>query len=209
MHLSCRPACLLLAISLAAPAGEGLPAGRELQRRLRGFDAHVARLARDWNAPGLAVGVVAGDRLVFAKGYGFRDVEKRLPFTPATLFPIASNTKLFTAVAAGMLVEEGMLAWDQPIRERVPSIRFWDDRLDAQVTLRDMLAHRTGVTRHDLLWYKSGATRQDLFERLRYLKPREPLRQTFLYNNVMYAAVERTLGLWRRDPAGASFHPRR
>ena len=80
-------------------------------------------MLKDWNAPGVGVGIVVGDKLVFAKGYGYRDYGKKLPFTPTTLCPIASNTKLFTAVGAGMLVEEGKLTWDKPVRQSVPAIR--------------------------------------------------------------------------------------
>jgi CubicO group peptidase (beta-lactamase class C family) len=69
---------------------------------------------------------VVGDKLVFAKGYGYRDYEKKLPITANTMYTIASNTKLFTAVAAGFLVEEGKLTWDQPIRESVPTINFYN-----------------------------------------------------------------------------------
>jgi CubicO group peptidase (beta-lactamase class C family) len=94
----------------------------------------------DWNAPGIGVGIVVNDKLVFAKGYGYRDYEKKLPFTPETLFQIASNTKLFTAVAAGMLVEEGTLSWDKPVRDFVPEIRFFNDQLTNSVTLGDMLS---------------------------------------------------------------------
>src|SRR6266571_4606665 len=94
-----------------------------------------------------------------------------------------------TAVAAGFLVEEGKLEWDSPIHNSVPSIRFYNDELNNTITLRDMLAHRTGITRHDMIWYKSDFSRKELFERLKYLEPRHPLRQTFLYNNLMYAAA--------------------
>src|SRR5207248_11274509 len=103
--------------------------------------------------------------------------------------PIASNTKLFTAVAAGMLVEEGKLTWDKPVRESVPTVRFYNEQLNNTVTLRDMLSHRTGITRHDLIWYKSDFTRKELFERLKFLEPSQPMRQTFLYNNMMYAGA--------------------
>src|SRR4029078_9796550 len=122
------------------------------------------------------VGVVVNDRLVFAKGYCYPDYEKKLPFTPSTLCQIASNTKLFTAVAAGMLVEEGKLTWDKPVRDSVPAIRFYNNELNNAITLRDMLAHRTGITGHDLIWYKSPFSRKQLFERLKYMEPREPMR---------------------------------
>src|ERR1017187_7035351 len=172
----------------------------DVTQRLEGFDAYMAKTLKDWNAPGVGVGVVLNDKLVFAKGYGFRDYEKKLPFTPATMSPIASNTKLFTAVAAGMLVEEGKLSWDKPVRESVPAIRFYNDQLTDVVTLRDMLSHRTGITRHDTIWYKSDFTRKELFDKLVYLEPQEPMRETFLYNNLMYAATGYVIELQSGKP---------
>lgn len=161
----------------------------DITKKLEGFDAYMAKTLKDWNAPGVGVGIVVNDKLVFAKGYGFRDYEKKLPFTPATMSPIASNTKLFTAIAAGMLVQEGKLTWDKPVTDSVPSIRFYNNQLNNTVTLRDMLSHRTGITRHDTIWYKSDFTRKQLFEKLVYLEPQEQMRETFLYNNLMFAAV--------------------
>lgn len=161
----------------------------DVAKKLQGFDAYVEQTLKDWNTPGVGVGIVVGDRLVFAKGYGYRDSEKKLPFTSQTMQPIASNSKLFTAVAAGMLVEEGKLTWDKPIRASVPEIQFYNDELNNNVSLRDMLSHRTGVTRHDLIWFRSPFTRKELFERVNYLEPQQPIRETFLYNNLMFAAV--------------------
>ena len=139
---------VLIAIVLAGAVGRAQEAS--IEKRLEGFDAYMAQVLKDWNVPGIGVGIVVKDKLVFAKGYGYRDYGKKLPFTPATTAPIASNTKLFTAVAAGLLVDEGKLDWDKPIRQYVPGIKFHDDDLDRTVTVRDMLAHRTGITRHDL-----------------------------------------------------------
>jgi CubicO group peptidase (beta-lactamase class C family) len=174
---------------LSLLAGNAAAQAIDVTTRIEGFDAYMAKTLKDWNAPGVGVGIVVNDKLVFAKGYGFRDYEKKLPFTRSTMSPIASNTKLFTAIAAGMLVQEGKLTWDKPVRESVPSVRFYNDQLNNTVTLRDMLSHRTGITRHDTIWYKSDFTRQQLFEKLVYLEPQEPMRQTFLYNNLMFAAV--------------------
>lgn len=160
-----------------------------VEARLQGFDDYMAQVMKDWDAPGIGVGIVVKDKLVFAKGYGFRDYGKKLPYTPTTTQPIASNSKLFTAVAAGMLVEDGKLRWDEPIKRFVPTIRFYDDELDRSVTIRDMLSHRTGVTRHDGIWFKSTFTRRELWDRLRYLEPAAPIRTTFLYNNLMFTAA--------------------
>ena len=150
----------VLLISTSIPALVAQDQDKELAKKLQGFDAYMAKILKDWNAPGIGVGIVVGDKLVFAKGYGYRDYEKKLPFTPTTLHQIASNTKLFTAVAAGLLVDEGKLTWDKPVRESVPTIHFYNDELNNTVTLRDMLAHRTGITRHDSIWYKSDFSRQ-------------------------------------------------
>ena len=79
----------------------------DVDARLRGFDEYMAQVMKDWNAPGIGVGIVVKDKLVFAKGYGFRDYGNKIPYTPTTTQPIASNSKLFTAVASGLLVEEG------------------------------------------------------------------------------------------------------
>ena len=168
---------------------------REFTNKLQGFDSYMEQVLKDWNTPGIGVGIVINDKLVFAKGYGYRDYEKKLPFLSSTLCQIASNSKLFTAVAAGMLVEEGKLTWDKPVRESVPTIQFYNDQLNNNVTLRDMLSHRTGVTRHDLIWFKSAFTRKQLFEKLKYLEPQEPMRETFLYNNLMFSAVGQSIEL--------------
>jgi CubicO group peptidase (beta-lactamase class C family) len=160
----------------------------DVSKKLKGFDQTVEKILKDWNVPGCGIGIVVKNKLVFAKGYGYSDIEKKLPVTSASLFQIASNTKLFTATSVGFLVEEGKLDWDKPIKKYVPQIEFYNDELNANVTIRDMLSHRTGISRHDNIWYKSNFTRKELFERVKYLEPSIPLRQGYLYNNLMYAA---------------------
>ena len=182
-----RICTVILALMALGPSAFAQEAN--VTSKLQGFDSYMEQTLKDWNTPGIGVGIVVNDKLVFAKGYGYRDYENKLPFTPTTLVQIASNSKLFTAVSAGMLVEEGKLIWDKPIRQSVPTIQFYNDELNNNVTLHDMLSHRTGVTRHDLIWFKSDFTRKELFEKLKYLEPEQPMRQTFLYNNLMFSAV--------------------
>ncbi len=186
-----KPGIWIFIVALIAVASPQRMAAQaeDITSKLQGFDSYMEKILKDWNAPGVGVGIVVKDKLVFAKGYGYRDYGKKLPFTPTTLCQIASNTKLFTAVAAGMLVEEGKLTWDKPVREKVPAIEFYNDELNNNVTLRDMLSHRTGITRHDMIWYKADLSRKELFERIKYMEPKEPLRTTFLYNNMMFAAA--------------------
>jgi CubicO group peptidase (beta-lactamase class C family) len=160
-----------------------------VEQKLKGIDVTINKILKDWNVPGAGVGIVYKNKLVFAKGYGYRNIEKKQPVTPNTLFQIASNTKLFTATAIGFLVDEGKLDWDKPIKQYVPQIQFYNDELNANVTIRDMLSHRTGISRHDNIWYKSDFSRQELFDRIQYLEPSIPLRQGYLYNNLMYGAA--------------------
>jgi CubicO group peptidase (beta-lactamase class C family) len=191
---------LFVARAAGAQIALAAAARPDATQKLQGFDAYMQQVMKDWNAPGIGVGIVVNGKVVFAKGYGYRDYESKLPFTPTTLCQIASNSKLFTAVAAGMLVDEGKLTWDKPIRQSVPTIQFYDNELNDNVTLRDMLSHRTGVTRHDLIWFKSDFTRPELFGKLKYLEPQEPMRQAFLYNNLMFTAVGYVVELKSQKP---------
>lgn len=175
---------IMLLLSLTAVSQE-----INIKKTLSGFDKYMENVLSDWNAPGAGVAVIHGGELVYVKGYGYRDYGEKLPITKNTLFQIASNTKLFTTVAAGMLVEEGVFTWDQPYKESVPEIEFYNDLLNTQVTLRDMLGHKTGISRHDMIWFQSDFNRKDLFDRMKYLEPSKPLRQDFIYNNLMYTAV--------------------
>ena len=167
----------------------------EIAKKLNGFDQYMDLLLKDWNVPGIGVGIVYKDKLVYAKGYGYRDYGNKLPFTRNTLYPIASNTKLFTAVSTGILVDQGKLDWDKPVRNYVPSIEFYNDDLNKTVTIRDMLSHRTGLSTHDKIYFKSSFTRKELFDRLKYLEPSQALRQGYLYNNMMYIATGQIIEL--------------
>ncbi len=165
----------------------------DVQKNLKGFDKTVEQILKDWNVPGCGIGIVVKDKLVFAQGYGYRDLENRLPVTPNTLFQIASNTKLFTSTAMGFLVEEGKIDWDKPVRNYVPQLQFFNDELNASVTIRDMLSHRTGISRHDAIWVRSDFSRKELFDRIKYLEPSIPFRSGALYNNMMYVAAGQSL----------------
>lgn len=184
-----RLALAALAAVHAAPAHSASLSVAEAAARLEGFDAYMERLLRDWNGVGFGVGILVGDEVVLAKGYGYRDYGRKLPFDAKTLFAIGSNTKLFTAVTAGQLVEEGLLRWDAPLRESMPHFQLYSPALTNTVTLRDMLSHRTGVANRNFIWYDSGFTGAELFDRLRFLEPEAELRERYLYNNMMYAAV--------------------
>lgn len=171
-------------ISVHAPAQAS--AGPDTASALKGFDDFVAQAMKDWKVPGVAVAIVQGDKVVLLKGYGYRDVEKNLPVTPNTLFSIGSITKSFTVSALGMEMDEGKVDWDKPVREYLPGFRMFEPTVTEQLTIRDMLTHRSGLPRHDFVWYTSDFSREDLIRRLQYLEPSRPLRYTFQYSNLMF-----------------------
>ena len=158
-------------------------------RNLDGFDAFMEKAMRDFKVPGAAVAVVKDGKIILAKGYGYRDVDHKLPVTGKTVFPIASMTKSFTVSSLGVLVDQGKLEWDKPVREFLPGFRMYDPVATDQMTPRDLVTHRSGLPRHDFVWYTSHFTYKELVDRLRYLEPNESLRAKFQYNNLMFVTA--------------------
>lgn len=154
---------------------------------LDGFEEIVNQALTDFKVPGAAIAIVYGGEVVYSKGFGFRDVEAKKPMTPKTLFAIGSTTKAMTATVLGMLVDDGKLDWDQPLRNYLPAFRLSDPAISERITPRDLVTHRSGLPRHDLLWYNNNEnTRAELVERLAYLEQSADLRERFQYNNLMF-----------------------
>src|SRR5713226_7943083 len=153
---------------------------------LQGLDAYVIQAMRDAEVPGLALAVVKDDAIVFAKGYGVRKLGDPAPVDDHTLFAIASTTKAFTAAALGMLVDEGKLRWDDPVTKFLPTFRLYDPYVTRELTVRDLLTHRSGLGDADDLWLGSGYGRDEVMRRLRFLKPETSFRSRFGYQNIMY-----------------------
>jgi CubicO group peptidase (beta-lactamase class C family) len=149
------------------------------------LDQIVQEALAAWHVPGVAVGIVHNDQVVFLKGYGSKRQGSKEPITPETLFPIASCTKAFTTTAMAMLVDEGKMNWDDPVRKYVPFFHLADPLADAQVTLRDLVSHRTGLGNNDLLWYRSPWSRDEIIRRIGKVPLKYPFRSTFQYQSTM------------------------
>lgn len=150
-------------------------------------EKQLEQILKDRKAAGFAVAVVKNDSIIYARGFGYRDFENKLPVTPHTLFAIGSCTKAFTTSLLGLMKEEGSLDYDQPARDYLPGLRFYNDDLNRGVTVRDAIVHRTGLPRHDFSWYLfSTDSRDELMKRIEFMEPTAPLRQTWQYNNFMY-----------------------
>ena len=155
-----------------------------------GTDELVADVIRDWKVPGLALGVVRNGAVVHLKGYGLRDVDKKLPVTVGTSFLFGSITKSLTVLLLQTLAAEGKVDWDAPVRDQLPGFKLSDPVASERATPRDLVSHRTGMPRHDGLWVvQEPPTQAELLARLRFLPASADFRTTYQYNNLMFVAA--------------------
>lgn len=153
---------------------------------LQYLDGYVEQVRRVWDVPGLAISIVKDDEPGFVKGYGVRDIAQAAPVNAHTRFAIASATKTFTATALGMLVDAGEVRWDDPVVMHLPGFQLSDPYVTGTITIRDLLAHRSGLLQGDLLWYGSSLGRAEILRRVRHLGTECGFRSQFGYHNVMY-----------------------
>lgn len=156
--------------------------------RFENFDKYVEDAMLSWHCPGVALAVVKGDEVLHQNVYGLRDVENHLPMTEDTRFAMASVTKSFTAMSVALLVDEGKLEWDKPVRKYMPEFILDDPYVTQHVTVRDMLSHRTGLPRHDFSAWRLDVSRAEFIKRMKYFKFNATFREKFQYNNLMYIA---------------------
>ena len=149
-------------------------------------DKLAAETMKQWKLPGLAIAIVKDDKVLLTKGYGVKELGGTAPVTDETLFQIASTSKAFTTTAMAMLVDEKKLAWDDPVRQHVVYFHLNDACADSLVTLRDIVSHRTGLSRHDELWDNSGLTREEVIRAIGNVELAKPVRSAYQYNNIMF-----------------------
>lgn len=179
-----RPGLALLFL-LAPVAGRAQTTPSDL-------DAWVARSMKEFAVPGMAVAIVKDGKVVVAKGYGVRQLGAATPVDEHTMFGIGSNTKAFTTAALAMLVDEGKLAWDDPVYQRLPGFQMYDPYVSHEMTIRDLLTHRSGMGLGEgdlLIFPHTTYTRDEIIQRLRYMKPVSSFRSRYAYDNLLYIAA--------------------
>lgn len=144
---------------------------------------------REQHVPGAAIGIVKDGKVIYAKGYGVRELKSKQPVTAKTLFAMGSVTKSFTALAVASVIDEGKLDWDKPVREYLPWFRMFDPVATELITVRDMLTHRSGLPRHDFIRFSTHLSREELVRRVRYLEPNKTFRDVYQYNNLMFVTA--------------------
>lgn len=162
----------------------GMKERAQLDRGIDRLDAIVETIRQGGRIPGAALAVVMDGAMVYAKGFGYRDLKRRKKMTADTLYPIASTSKALNTTLLGMLVDEGRLSWDAPVQHYLPRFRLRDPVASAHVTIRDLLTMRSGLPRHDWVWWGNKESRAEIVMRLAHLEPSAQFRQRFQYNNL-------------------------
>jgi len=181
-HVSVLFLTLLLAISLEAQttASNAPPAD---------LDASVAASMKTFDVPGMAVAIVKDGKILVAKGYGVRKLGDSTPVDEFTMFGIGSNTKAFTTAALATLVDEHKLSWDDPVYQRLPGFVMYDPYVSHEMTIRDLLTHRSGMGLGEgdlLFWPHTTYSREDVIYKLRFMKPQSSFRSHYAYDNLLY-----------------------
>ena len=155
-------------------------------RVLQQLDAQFRRMMSDWECPGMAVAIVKGDSVIFAKGYGVRELGKPELVDENTLFAVGSQTKAFTAAALAILVDEGKLRWDDPVVKYLPRFELSDPELTRRLSIRDCLTHRSGFDPLSAQFLFTDLSRDEILRRYRFAKPSGVFRASFDYNNILF-----------------------
>ena len=197
MLLPIRTRAVLVAVAVslclkASPGAQPAP--------LTGFDDLVARAMKDWRVPGLALAVAKDGKIVVQRGYGVRQLGQPGEVDAHTLFAIGSTTKAMTAALVGMLVDDKVLAWDDPVVKHLPWFQLKDPAVTRELTVRDLLTHRGGLGNADYLWYGQSNSTEEILKRVRLIEPAYSVRSSFIYQNIMYAAAGAVIEAAGRKP---------
>ena len=170
-----------------APAANGqeTPLAARMDALLSKLDA--ARI--EHHVPGLGLAVIKNGEVVLCTGLGQATIENNTKADGDTVFAIGSCTKAFTAALIAALADDGTMAWDDKVSEHLPEFRMRDQTANEQVTIRDLLCHRTGLGRMDLLWAAGTLSRAEILAAVERAEPMHEFREKFEYSNTNFIAA--------------------
>jgi CubicO group peptidase (beta-lactamase class C family) len=215
-------AFLLLFAIVAAPLNRAVVAQQpsptqsvaasDVTPQLAAIEKAIDEKRKEFGIPGLSLVIVKDDRVIYMKGLGVKDFERNLPVTPDTLFAIGSASKAFTAMLALMSQDEGKLSLEDSPKRFLPYFKLRDSEADSKITIRDLLAHRSGLNRTDLAMVTGALNREELIQVAAMAKPTAKLGEKFQYQNVMYTAAGEAVAraqdsTWEKLIASKIFKP--
>ena len=181
---------IALALAILSTTGKvAAQAVKAARNPLDGIDRYITATMPDWGVPGVAIAVVKNDRVVYAKGFGVRRLGDTARVTPETMFAIGSISKSFTAASVGILVDEGKVAWSDPVIRRMPGFAMLTPEATASTSIEDLLSHRTGLAGENVVFWGSDVPRAEVVRRIRFLPLAYPARTTFDYQNLAFVAA--------------------
>src|SRR5450830_34571 len=198
MHTMNRIAAAIVlafsSIAVPALAADAIPVVAAALVPAPAFDLErdVATALTVFDVPGMAIAIVKDGKVITARGFCVRKLGEPASVDAKTLFEVASNSKGFTAAALAMLVDEGKLAWDDPVTKHLPGFQMYDAYVTHEMTVRDLLTHRSGLGlgAGDLLWWPTTTFSTDeIIEKLRYIRPATSFRNSYAYDNLLYIAA--------------------
>ena len=175
-----------------------------------GFEQRVEQLRKQFGVPGVSIAIVEDGKVTLAHGWGVRDIGTNKPVDADTIFFTGSTGKAFTNAALATLVDEGKIKWDDKVIDHMPDFRMWDPWVTREMTIRDLLVHRSGLGlgEGDLLFLpNSTLSRKETVRRIRYLKPATSFRSGYAYDNILYMAAGQLIEEVSGETLGA-VHPR-
>ena len=207
LHLALSAAMLFSSASALAPRASAQGAAKaqaatapaDLDAKLAAIEKAVEERRVANGVPGLSLVIVKDDRVIYMKGFGHKDFERKVAVTPDTLFAIGSSSKAFTAMLVAMADDEGKLSLEDSPKKFLPYFTLQDAEADAKITLRDLLSHSSGLNRTDLAWISGVLNREEVIRVAAQAKPTAKLREKFQYQNVMYAAAGEIVGRVERS----------
>ena len=201
-----------LALTLLGPAAVAAPrkappakvaskaAAGDLAARLAALENKVEERRKAHHIPGVALVIVKNDKVIYLKGLGLRDRERNLPVTPDTLFAIGSSSKAFTAATVLMSQDDGKLKLTDPPKKYLPYFTLRDPEAAEKITIRDLLSHRSGLSRTDIAWAVGTLSRKDVIRVAGLAKPTAKFGEKFQYQNVMYAVAGEVVASVQKTP---------
>lgn len=172
----------------------------DLQKSLQTIEEKVEKRRNELGIPGMSLVIVKDGEIIFMKGFGYKDFEKKIAVTPDTQFAIGSATKAFTALSVLMAQDEGKLSLDDSPKKYLPYFKINDAEIDKNITIRDLMSHSSGLNRTDLGWITGKLNREEIVKVAGEAKPTAKLREKFQYQNVMFVAAGELINAVEKKP---------
>lgn len=172
----------------------------DLQKAVGVIEEKVEARRKELGIPGIGLAIVKDGEIIFMKGFGYKDFERKIPVTADTQFAIGSSSKAFTALSVLMSQDEGKLSLDESPKKYLPYFKINDPEIDKNIRVRDLMAHSSGLNRTDLSWITGKLTRGEIIRVAGEAKPMAKLREKFFYQNVMFVAAGEIVSQVQRTP---------